>query len=98
MKAQPTGFAISGTNAPVLFELYIKGAKTKASYAGPQGGGPVVQLNTCTMLEFRQGCALEDAIGSQTCLFDADMSGINNIPLGVHFLIEDAINLYKTVP
>ena len=31
---QPTGFAISGTSAAVLFELYIKGSKTKASYAG----------------------------------------------------------------
>ena len=45
--AQPTGFAISKTSAAVVFELFIKGSKTKASYAGPQGGGPVVHLNTC---------------------------------------------------
>jgi hypothetical protein len=45
--AQPTGFAISGTTADVIFELFVKGSKTKASYAGPQGGGPVVSLNTC---------------------------------------------------
>jgi len=44
---QPTGFAISGTTAAVKFELYIKGSKTKASYAGPVGEGPNVQLNTC---------------------------------------------------
>jgi hypothetical protein len=44
---QPTGFAISGASAAVVFELLIKGTKTKASYAGPQGGGPLVQLNTC---------------------------------------------------
>ena len=41
------GFAISGTSAPVIFELFVKGSKTKASYAGPTGEGPVVGLDTC---------------------------------------------------
>eukprot|EP00729_Bicosta_minor_P015817 gene15817-24511_t len=44
---QPTGFAVSDISAAVVFELFIKGSKTKASYAGPTGEGPVVQLNTC---------------------------------------------------
>ena len=44
---QPTGFAISGKFAPIVFELYVKGSKTKASYAGPPGGGPIVGLDVC---------------------------------------------------
>jgi len=38
---------VSDISAAVVFELLIKGSKTKASYAGPTGEGPVVQLNTC---------------------------------------------------
>jgi hypothetical protein len=46
--AQPTGFAISDDNtAAVIFELFVKGTKTKASYAGPAGGGPTVKFDTC---------------------------------------------------
>jgi hypothetical protein len=45
---QPTGFAISDENtAAVVFEVFIKGTKTKASYAGPTGEGPTVELDTC---------------------------------------------------
>ena len=46
--AQPTGFVIADDNtAAVIFELFVKGTKIKASYAGPQGRGPVVKLNSC---------------------------------------------------
>ena len=45
--AQPTGFAIDGASAAVIFEVFVKGSKTKASYAGPSGEGPKIQLNTC---------------------------------------------------
>ena len=45
---QPSGFAITGTTAAAIFELFVKGTKNKASYAGPVGLGPIVQLNTCT--------------------------------------------------
>jgi hypothetical protein len=45
---QPTGFTISNENtASVIFELFVKGTKTQASYAGPTGGGPTVQFDTC---------------------------------------------------
>lgn len=47
---QPTGFAIDGTLSPVVFEIFVRGTKTKASYAGPAGNGPVVQLDTCRNL------------------------------------------------
>jgi hypothetical protein len=45
---QPTGFRIADDNtAAVNFELFVKGTKTQASYAGPTGGGPTVHFDTC---------------------------------------------------
>ena len=44
---QPTGFAIAGTTAAAVFELVVKGTTNKASYSGPVGAGPNVELNTC---------------------------------------------------
>jgi hypothetical protein len=83
---QPTGFAISETTSAVLFELYVKGAKTKASYAGPQGEGPVVHLNTClngeedgdeTDVDCGGACAAAgfECAANQACKADADCEG-----------------------
>ena len=44
---QPAGFALDETSAAVIFEIFVKGTKIKASYAGPAGEGPIVQLDTC---------------------------------------------------
>jgi hypothetical protein len=64
--AQPTGFHISDDNtSPVIFELFIKGTKTKASYAGPAGGGPTVKLDTCKNGE-KDGDETDDDCGG-TC-------------------------------
>jgi hypothetical protein len=84
---QPTGFAISDTKSAVLFELFIKGKKTQASYAGPAGAGPVVQLSACqngAVRVFRLIFALEDAIGSHTCSLEANTRVTMVFLLGVH--------------
>jgi hypothetical protein len=76
---QPTGFAIEDTSAAVEFEIYVKGTKIKASYAGPTGEGPVVQLNTCLNGETDGDETDEDCGGlcsgcgvQQACKVDAD--------------------------
>jgi hypothetical protein len=64
--AQPTGFAISDENtAAVVFELFVKGTKTKASYAGPTGEGPTIKLDTCKNGE-KDGDETDDDCGG-TC-------------------------------
>jgi hypothetical protein len=44
---QPAGFAITGNTARVIFEIMVKGTRNKASYAGPEGAGPIVSFNSC---------------------------------------------------
>jgi hypothetical protein len=81
--AQPTGFAISDDNtAAVVFELFVKGTKTKASYAGPIGGGPNVKLDTCKNGE-KDGDETDDDCGggcggcppNSVCKADDDCAG-----------------------
>jgi hypothetical protein len=86
--AQPTGFAISDENtAAVVFEVFIKGTKTKASYAGPTGEGPTIELDTCkngekdgdeTDDDCGGACAALRGIGcgaNGACKVDGDCSG-----------------------
>jgi hypothetical protein len=81
--AQPTGFEISDENtASVVFELFIKGTKTKASYAGPTGEGPTVELNTCKNGEKDGDETDEDCGGgcagcpaNADCKIDGDCAG-----------------------
>ena len=79
---QPSGFAISGSTATVIFELFIKGSKTKATYAGPQGFGPVVKLDVCKDGKENGDETDKDCGGlcgpcqpNQKCKVDADCEG-----------------------
>jgi hypothetical protein len=76
--AQPTGFAISDENtAAVVFEVFVKGTKTKASYAGPNGEGPTIELDTCQNGK-KDGDETDDDCGG-AC---AALRGIGCGPLG----------------
>jgi hypothetical protein len=53
--------------------------------------GPA-EHDTCTVLYFRQDCALEDAIGSHACSLEANMRLTNGILLGSPLLTVVTIN------
>lgn len=79
---QPSGFAITGSSAAVIFELFIKGSKIKASYAGPQGFGPVVKLDVCKdgkangdETDTDCGGPCKPCLPNQKCKADSDCQG-----------------------
>jgi hypothetical protein len=47
--------------------------------------GPLIAM--CTVCVFRQGFALEDAIGSHACSLEANVRVTNGIPLGSLLLL-----------
>ena len=59
----------------MVFEVFIKGTTTKASYAGPTGEGPEIELDTCKNGE--KDWDETDDDGGGTC---ADLRGLGCPP------------------